>query len=239
MLLGLSLGAPAIAAPGDECLAAGLAEDKVEVKVNYSGARIVLFASSPMTADPNVGLAVVIIGPDTRPVITRRINGGHQSFQFARAPSVFAIGAEPLVADTVTPETLASVGFNAAQAAVPAEDDVRDPDLPMWRAALVDLKMEQKLYSIDDTTIQRLDGGLRRARIQLPPNSPPGEYTVRAAMFRNGKAICQGERKLQLARGGLEATLYDLSKKHGLIYGIVAVMLGAGIGLIAAWVGRR
>jgi uncharacterized protein (TIGR02186 family) len=247
LALGLILGcAPALAQtprpppprPND-CLASGLAEDRVEVKVNYSGANVILFASSSATADPQVGFAVAVIGPGTRPTVIRRTPEGRKTFTFATAPSVFAIGAEPMVGETVSPEVLAAAGLNAAQAAVPMQDDLRNPDLALWRAALVDLKMEQRLYSVSDTRIERLDGGLRRARITLPPNAPPGEYKVRSAMFRDGRILCQSERPLILARGGMEETLFTLSRQHGLIYGIVAVSLGAIVGLFAAWVGRR
>jgi uncharacterized protein (TIGR02186 family) len=237
--------APAVAAPPaqTDCLSSGLAEDQVEVKVNYSGARIVLFASSPQTADPETLLVVAIIGPDdkngTKTTLLQRTPSGPKTFDFVTAPKVFAVGSEPGVIDSVSPEVLAAAGLNAAEAAVPRAADLRDPALPQWRSALVELKMAEKLYSVDYNTIERLNGGLRRARINLPPNAPPGDYRVRAGVFKDGKAICQSERKLVLTRGGLEATLFDLSRKHGLIYGIVAIALGTSVGLLGALVGRR
>lgn len=240
LALSLAFASPAHAQRAQaECLAAGLAEDQVEVKVNYSGARIVLFVSSPQTADPETLLAVAVIGPQASPEILHRTPNGPRTFQFATAPIVFAVAAEPGIAETVSPEVLAAAGLNAAQAAVPTQADLLDPDLAQWRSALVELKMSQQLYSVEYSAIERVGAGLRRARITLPPNAPPGAYRVRAGMFKDGKAICQSERPLQLMRGGLEATLFDLSRRHGLIYGIVALMIGAGVGFMGAWVGRR
>ena len=99
--------------------------------------------------------------------------------------------------------------------------------------------MEQGLYSFGDTTIERLDGGLRRAKITLPLNAPPGEYRIRAVSFRNGAPVGESEQVLTLVRSGLDATLFDLSRQHGFIYGFLAVLLGVSVGGIAAWFGRK
>jgi uncharacterized protein (TIGR02186 family) len=221
-------------------ITAGLAEDSVEVKVNYSGARIVLFATASANEGPSSGLAVALIGPGAPAKVVRRTPSGREErFEFVTAPIVFAIGAEPQLSGTVAPDVMIEAGLNAAASAMPRADQLMSPDLEAWRAAFVDLKMAQGLYSFDTTTIERLQGGLRRAKIRLPPNAPPGEYTVRTVAFRNGLAVGQTENKLTLARGGMDATLFDLSRQHGFIYGFLAVLLGATVGAIAAWIGRR
>jgi uncharacterized protein (TIGR02186 family) len=244
LLLLLACLAPAAAAqrsegPEQPQIAAGLAEDTVEVKVNYSGARIVLFATAPAGDSEGTGLAVALIGPPVSQQVIRRTPAGERRFEFVRAPSVFAIGAEPQVAGSVPPEVMIESGLNAAASAMPRADQLNSPDLGAWRAAFVELKMNEGLYSFDDTTIERLDGGLRRARILLPANAPPGDYRVRAVAFRNGQRIGETERTLTLVRGGMDATLFDLSRRHGFIYGFIAVLLGVLVGAVGAWVGRR
>ena len=109
----------------------------------------------------------------------------------------------------------------------------------MWRDAFVELKVEEGLYTLDAAEIRRFDGGLHRATISLPINSPPGEYRVRAVAFRNGEPVGETVQTLTLERSGLEETLFDLSRQHGLVYGIVAVMLGCAVGGIGAWFGRK
>jgi uncharacterized protein (TIGR02186 family) len=220
-------------------IAAGLAEDQVEVKVNYAGARVVMFATAPAGENESSGMAVALIGPNESARVFRRTPTGEQRFEFVAAPSVFAIGAEPQVVETVEPEVMIEAGLNVAAAAMPRADQLQSPDLEAWRAAFVELKMEQGLYSFDETTIERLDGGLRRAKIRLPPNAPTGDYRIRAVAFRNGQRVGETEKTLTLVRGGMDATLFDLSRRHGFIYGFVAVLLGVVIGAIGAWMGRR
>lgn len=220
-------------------MAAGLAEDTIEVKVNYSGTRIVLFATAPQPENETSGMAVALIGPMAPQKMIRRTAAGEQAINFVAAPLVFAVGAEPQVAASVAPEVMIEAGLNAQASAMPRSDQLMSPDLDLWRAAFVDLKMTEGLYSFSDTTIERLDGGLRRARIALPINAPPGEYRIRAVAFRNGAPVGESEQVLTLVRSGLDATLFDLSRQHGLIYGMVAVLLGAFVGGIAAWLGRK
>lgn len=220
-------------------IAAGLAEDTVEVKVNYSGAQIVLFADSPAANEPNTGFAVALIGPSKPQTVIRNTPRGVQHFRFVSAPVVFAIGAEPQVAAATTPEEMTEAGLNVAAAALPSSDNLNSPDLPAWRDAFVKLMVDKKLYSFDDAAVEKLDGGLRRARINLPPNAPPGVYQVRAVVFRDGVSIGETTQKLTLVRGGADATLFDLSRKHGFIYGFVAILMASSVGAVAAWLGRK
>lgn len=220
-------------------MAAGLAEDVVELKVNYSGSRIVLFATAPQPENETSGMAVALIGPMAPQKMIHRTAGGDQTIEFVAAPLVFAIGAEPQVATTVAPEVMVEAGLNAQASAMPRSNQLMSPDLDKWRSAFVDLKMAQGLYSFSDTTIERLDGGLRRAKIALPLNAPPGEYRIRAVSFRNGAPVGESEQVLTIVRSGLDATLFDLSRQHGFIYGFVAVLLGVTVGGVAAWFGRK
>lgn len=220
-------------------MAAGLAEETVEVKVNYSGSRIVLFATAPQPENETSGMAVALIGPIAPQKMIRRTATGDQTIEFVAAPLVFAVGAEPQVAASVPLDVMAEAGLNAQASAMPRANQLMSPELGEWRAAFVNLKMEQGLYSFSDTTIERLDGGLRRAKIVLPINAPPGEYRIRAVSFRNGAPVGESEQVLTLVRSGLDATLFDLSRQHGLIYGFVAVLLGVAVGGIAAWLGRK
>ncbi len=212
---------------------AGLAEE------NFTGSRVVLFANTPQPENETSGLAIALIGPSTAQKLVRRTAGGEQVFEFVSAPTVFAVGAEPQVAASVNREVLARVGLDPAAAAQPSADKLTAPDLPAWRDAFVALKEEEGLYVLNAAEIRRFDGGLHRATIALPINSPPGEYRVRAVAFRNGEPVGETDQTLTLERSGLEETLFDLSRQHGLVYGFVAVLLGAVVGGIGAWFGRK
>lgn len=220
-------------------LAAGLAEDTINVEVNYTGSRVVVFAATPQPENETSGLAVALVGPVVPHRMIRRTEAGEQRIEFVAAPQVLAIGAEPEITGTLSPDTMIEAGLNAQTAALPRLDQLLSPDLDAWRAAFVNLKMEQGLYTYGAAVFRRFEGGLRRATIELPTNAPPGDYTVRAVAFRDGQVVAESRQEFKLQRSGLDATLFDLSRNHGLIYGFVAVLLGVLVGGVAAWFGRK
>jgi uncharacterized protein (TIGR02186 family) len=222
-----------------QIMAAGIAQDIIEVEVNYNDSRVIVFAATPQPENPTSGIAVALVGPVIPHRMIRRTASGEQRIEFVAAPQVFAIGAEPIVTASVSPDVMIQAGLNAQASALPRLDQLLSPNLGAWREAFVDLKMEQGLYTFGDANFRRFEGGLRRASIALPVNAPPGEYSVRAVAFRDGRMVGESRQTFTLARTGLDETLFDLSRQHGLIYGFVAVLLGALVGGIAAWLGRK
>jgi uncharacterized protein (TIGR02186 family) len=220
-------------------MAAGISEDRIDVEVNYSDSRVIVFAAIPQPENETSGIAVALVGPIIPQKMIRATKSGDQTIEFVAAPQVFAIGAEAVVASTVSEDTMIEAGLNAQATALPRLDQLLSPDLGDWRAAFVDLKMDQGLYTFGNTRFRHFEGGLRRATIDLPQNAPPGEYTVRAVAFRDGRVVGESRQSFTLARNGLDATLFDLSRQHGLIYGFVAVLLGVLVGGVAAWLGRK
>lgn len=220
-------------------MAAGIAQDVIEVEVNYNDSRVVVFAAMPQPENPTSGIAVALVGPIVPHRMIRRTTAGDERIEFVGAPQVLAIGAEPIVTASVSPDVMIEAGLNAQATAIPRLDQLLSPELRSWREAFVDLKMEQGLYTFGDADFKRFEGGLRRASIGLPVNAPPGEYSVRAVAFRDGRIVGDSRQNFTLARTGLDETLFDLSRQHGLIYGFVAVLLGVLVGGVAAWLGRK
>jgi len=244
LLTACMLSAPAASAQRVEgterqILAAGIAEDVIDVEVNYSDSRVIVFAAIPQPENATSGIAVALVGPVVPHRMIRRTPTGEERIEFVAAPQVFAVGAEPVVTASVSPDTMIQAGLNAQASALPRLDQLLSPELGAWREAFVGLKMDEGLYTFGEATFRRFEGGLRRATIELPLNAPPGEYSVRAVAFRDGRVVGESRQRLTLARTGLEATLFDLARQHGLIYGFVAVLLGVAVGGVAAWLGRK
>jgi hypothetical protein len=67
--------------------------------------------------------------------------------------------------------------------------------------------------------------------MELPANAPPAEYTVRLIGFRNHEIAVQQETTFTLTRGTVNQFLGSLARNHGLLYGILAVVIAIGAGL--------
>lgn len=239
LLCAPAAGAQRIDPTSNTSMSAGLAEDIIELRVNYTDSRIVLFATTPQPQNETSGMAVALIGPISPQKMIRNTTAGAKTIEFVAAPQVFMFGAEPQVKASVEADTLTEQGLTAKALIIPEPDQLVSPEIDAWQAAFVKLQQDRGLYDVAHTSIERLDGGLRRIRIQLPTNAPPGEYRVRAVAFRDGHPVGESQQRLTIIRSGLDATLFDLSRQHGLIYACLAVLMGCLVGGAAAWFGRR
>jgi uncharacterized protein (TIGR02186 family) len=220
-------------------MAAGLADEVLLVDLTSSESSVVLFAAPLQAEDATTGIGVALIGPGEPMSLTRNRPGRAVRFEFAAAPRVFVSGTEPQLNTSVSPEVLRAAGLDPAAMAIPRRGDLSDPTIESWRQALVTLQVQQGRYVQNGVDIDRLEGGLRRARLQLPPNAPPGEYRIRAVVFQDGKQIARSDKVLTLARSGADAALFSLAREHGIAYGFVAIVLACVVGGVATLIGRR
>lgn len=220
-------------------LAAALSEHKIEVDVDFSGTRITLFAVSDEWDNPDVAFAVALVGPHRPYAVTRHTKDAKERFEFVSAPAVLAVAAEQSLKEIGSPEALALAGINPRYSAKPLPDYASDPKLEYWRQAFAELKAKDGLFSSHDEGLERLDGGLIRADIDLPAAAPPGDYDVRIFLFKEGVLLAEAQTPLALKREGVEYTLYGLSKKQPILYGLLAVFLGCFVGIGAAMFGSR
>jgi hypothetical protein len=243
--LALSLASAAMAQEDEPAvrqlppMASGLANEVLLVDLASTQSSVVLFAAPLAAEDATTGIGVALIGPSEAMTLTRNRPDRPTRFDFAAAPRVFVAGIEAQVMDSLAPEMVRNAGLDPASMAIPRQGDLSDPVIETWRQSLVTYQMQQGRYLKDGVQIDRLEGGLRRARLQLPPNSPPGEYLIRAVVFQEGKPIARSDKVLTLARSGADATLYALATQHGLIYGFVAILMATCVGGIASVIGRR
>ncbi len=220
-------------------LAAALAEAEIEVDVDFSGTRITLFAVSDQWENPDIGFAVALVGPHRPYAVTRTVKKEKERFEFISAPAVLAVAAEKSLDEIGSAEALILAGINPRYSAMPRPENINDPKLDLWRQAFAELKAQDGLFHTHESGLERLDGGLIRADIDLPAAAPPGEYDVRIFLFKEGVLLAEAETPLELRREGMEYTLFNMSRNHPILYGLLAVLLGCCVGIGAAVFGGR
>ncbi len=102
---------------------------------------------------------------------------------------------------------------------------------------LVRLKWRDGLWNVSEATVtvrpNEIDGNdLADTDFFLPARTPPGEYRIRVFAFVEGKAELAGEGRLRVAQAGGAAFISDLAERHGLLYGILAVVVAGAAGLL-------
>ena len=101
------------------------------------------------------------------------------------------------------------------------------------------LKEGENLYSYDERGAKLAPGpgGAMQlsAECLLPTKAPWGEYEVRLFGFKAGMGELLRAERLHVAPVGVAARISALARDHGLLYGILAVVIALGVGLMTGF----
>lgn len=248
LVLALSCCGPAMAQSGgrggDESpLSAALIQDFVAVTSGFSGASITLFGATRTLAADRGDIVVVVRGPNRATSVSRRfpVFGfwlGRETMQFPTAPGYFAVASAKPLSEIASARTLEAAGITPEPLVRAAARNPDDPALETYVGALVRLKQRQNLYLTNPGAVRRLQGGLFRIDLSLPDRTPPGLYTVRVVLFRDGRPTATVTNTLLISRQGLERTIARFSDDAPVLYGLAAVAFALLSGW-AAWAAAR
>ena len=100
----------------------------------------------------------------------------------------------------------------------------------------VKLMEESGVYSVKDDAITygKVANGLKNftANLTIPSKMGTGSYTVTAASVENGAVTGRMSKDLQVELKGFPAFISTLAFGHPLLFGILAVVIAIGAGLI-------
>jgi hypothetical protein len=74
------------------------------------------------------------------------------------------------------------------------------------------------------------------ADFELPASIPPGDYEIRMIGYRDGTAQLLASQVLSARRVGLALLISSLSEHHGLLYGVLSVLLAVAAGFVTGMV---
>ncbi|MEQ8404196.1 MAG: TIGR02186 family protein [Oceanicaulis sp.] len=246
------------AAPPQARISAALTQDVVEIRSNFAGAELTLFGAAVGLREGD-DIVMVVRGPqrDLRVMRKERVAGiwvNAAPVRFEAVPSFYAVASTRPLDEFATFSALRrnSLGMEHLRLSAPETErtetrfgitDVRVSDLGGdivdYRAAVVRNKARQDLYAEAAGGVEIIENGLFAARLYLPPVTPTGVYDAEVYLFRGGEPIARWSDTLEVAKAGAERAIYDLAHDHPLVYGVLAVIMAALAGWIAAVFGRR
>jgi uncharacterized protein (TIGR02186 family) len=98
------------------------------------------------------------------------------------------------------------------------------------------LKKREALYAMQETSISygKAENGIRSfaTEIFIPARVPPGAYQVKALAVNGGRIVGEATGGLRVDEVGVPAFLSTLSLNHGGLYGLLAVLIAIGAGLL-------
>jgi uncharacterized protein (TIGR02186 family) len=221
---------------GPEVPPATIEPSRVEMTMFFTGTRIRV--SAPVAADARV--AIVLEGEAGTISAKRKgkvlgliwMNVGDVSFD--SVPDVYLVGTScPLraLADHAALEEL-GLGLD-----ILGDRSARTAGDRALFDELVRLKWDEGLWHVAESEVtlepSPADGAtLAATDFLLPARTPPGDYRVSVYAFTDGKAGIAAEGRLQVVQAGAAAFISDLAARHGLLYGVLAVVAAGAAGLL-------
>lgn len=107
-------------------------------------------------------------------------------------------------------------------------------------AGLRQLKKDQGLYRInDDKRIVIKQGRLFRHTVDFPSAAKEGNYLVETLAFRQGRLVGKATDHIRLRKVGLEAKVVYWAHHSPKAYGVCAVIIALGAGLLVGFVFKK
>ncbi len=260
---------PAVEAPapersvgtvGDLRVAAALTNAQVEVDSSFRGASIVLYGAVFNPTDDPTDVVVVVRGPDEPVRLVKKTRNlgvwlNSRPVLFEGAPGFYMTASTRPLTDIAGFGQLRRLGVGVDHLRIDAPEEtrtvtrygVRDvvisrlgEDYLDWRRAVIRLREAAQLYDTDSEGVTFVDRGLFRAEVELPATAPTGEYHAEVWLFRDGQPAGVSNLTLTVAKVGFERDVYEFAHRRPWTYGVLCVLLAAGIGYLASRVlGRR
>jgi uncharacterized protein (TIGR02186 family) len=242
---------PVAAAPQsrDPVLVPDVSNRTIEIKYSFTGEDLLLFGAivypDGRSPDSRADIVVVIKGP-TQPIRLRekqRVAGvwiNAQSVRFSSVPGYYAIASSRPIADIVDERTAAIYELGLANLSLSPSSFEGEEQLRRFEDGFIDLKQRQRLFVEQGNAVEMTRGVLYRARLAIPAQVPVGRYTAETYLVRNGRILAVASRDIDIQKTGFDRFVALAAEDYGPLYGLVAVAMSIGLGLLAGWFfGRR
>ncbi|MBR9972616.1 TIGR02186 family protein [Magnetospirillum sulfuroxidans] len=218
-----------------EPLVADLSKHLVAITTGFAGTDVLLFGA----VDGEGEVVVVVRGPPKAEIVRRKdrrvgiwINSGSATVE--SAPSFYRVASTRPLAEIAADSVLDrhQIGLNHLDLTVESQDSGATPVI--YRDALVRLKQKKGLYGDTVQQIGFMSHRLFRTEIHFPANVPVGTYLVEVYLIQGGEVISAQTTPLVISKIGVGADVFDFAHQQAAAYGLIAIILAAAAGWLAA-----
>jgi uncharacterized protein (TIGR02186 family) len=108
-----------------------------------------------------------------------------------------------------------------------------------FRAALLRLQKQERLYLENARGVTFLTTSLFRAPVPIPAIAPPGNYEVDVILFSDNVMLARNQTNFELVKTGFEQDVAALAREWSLLYGLAVAAMAVLFGWIASVIFRR
>lgn len=216
-------------------LVADLSKHLVAITTGFAGTDVLLFGAVEGPGD----VIMVVRGPNHDQLVRRKSRVGGiwintSQARFEDIPSFYRVAATRPLTDIASPSVLDRHQIGLSHLALPIAEDKAPARAGEFRDALIRLMVRYNLYGDDVGDITFLGGRLFRSEVHLPTNVPTGTYMVEVYQVSRGEVVSAQTTPLIISTTGVGADVFDFAHNQSASYGIIAILLAAVAGWLAA-----
>jgi uncharacterized protein (TIGR02186 family) len=188
-LLAISALILAIALPARaEEVVAGLSQNRVAITASFDGSEILVFGAvkreAPAPLDPSLEVIVAVSGPST-PITLRKKSRrlgiwiNTQALEIDAAPSFYSVSTSAPLRDILnhTDDIRHGISIGRVIRSVGAPEEIKNA--ARFTEALVRIRTENRLYQLNEGSVDLAEDTLFRTSVALPSNLTEGAFTAR------------------------------------------------------------
>jgi uncharacterized protein (TIGR02186 family) len=226
-------------AAANEQVIADLSQDRIDITANFDGSDLLIYGAvkreEPISTTSPLQVIITVEGPVSQQTVRRKSRRfgiwiNTDAVTVDAAPSYYAVSTtgpfDKIVSDTE--DLRHSISIPRAIRSVGAPQQIQDSQT--FTDAIVRLREEKGLYSLNEGGVSLSAQTLFRTNIDLPANLVEGNYKTRIFLLRDRKVIYLYQRTIYVRKVGLERWLFRLSKEEPAVYGLLSLALAAFAG---------
>jgi uncharacterized protein (TIGR02186 family) len=214
----------------------------IEIGLSYHGDQIFFFGVNPV---PNSDV-VIKLTAEKQEAVKLSVKGRVgpfwmtvKQYEVTGAPFIYKIHTNKPLDQIISKETAQKLelGYDAVRHRmkmhlIRGEAAPDDADI-VWKG-LLKIKERANLYNIvqDPKRLEIAEGRLFKHYFRFPAAATEGRYLVESYCFKDGQLVGYGKDEVQIKKVGLESWLTQTSKNSAVFYGIMAVLIAMGAGLL-------
>jgi len=248
LLIVLGLGffwtapATAITPEAKQKVVTAASKNLIEIGLSYSGDQVHFFGVNPvpgtdliikLTAEKDEEIKFSVkgkVGPFWMTVKQYDVTG---------APFMYKIHASKPIKEIVSPAVAQELelGYPAIRHKMKmhlSRGEAAPDDADKVFQGMLKIKERANLYNIveDPARLQVAEGKLFKHYFRFPPAATEGRYQVESYCFSKGELVGYGKDIIEIKKVGLENWLTQTSQNKPIFFGILAVVIAVGAGLL-------
>jgi uncharacterized protein (TIGR02186 family) len=226
----------------DPILVPEVSQHEILVRQGFTGTELLLFGAiltpEGTRAGQDYDIVVVLKGP-TNAIILRekqRIAGiwvNAASAEFRSAPSFFAVASSKPIKRIVDERTAAIYELGLPWLQLSPIGAFDPAEQQRFSAGLVERRVREGLFKEDPQGVQINEQVLYQARIALPSSVQTGTYTAETFAIKQGRVVASAIARVEVRKVGFERLVARTADENGFFYGLLAVLLSVGMGVLA------